>query len=162
MSKAFTSEENESSAPLLRPRRALAPGEKRYVTPEGQRMLQRALDALLAERARAAAAGRDTAELDERAKDLSRTLGELTVVEADPAQAGRVFFGAWVTLQDEDGNEVVYRLVGPDEADARAGLISVESPLARALLGKAQGEQAVVERPRGPAEYTIESVRYGS
>ena len=81
-------------------------------------------------------------------------------VEPDPAQAGRVFFGAWVTLEDEEGEIVRYRIVGPDEADAKAGLISAASPLGRALLGKEEGDTAVVERPRGPAEYTIRAVDY--
>ena len=100
------------------------------------------------------------AELEEHAAALAATLAELTVVAPDPAQAGRAFFGAWVTLEDEDGGRARYRIVGPDEADAKAGLISVDAPLARALLGKSAGDEAVVERPRGATGYTVISVEY--
>jgi transcription elongation factor GreB len=73
---------------------------------------------------------------------------------------GRAFFGAWVELEDEAGSRVRYRIVGPDEADVKAGRLSVESPLARALLGKEVGESVVVERPRGAVEYTVTQVDY--
>ena len=72
----------------------------------------------------------------------------------------RVYFGAWVMLEDEEGEETAYRIVGPDEADVKAGRLSVESPLARALLGKELGESVRVERPRGAIEYTLTRVSY--
>jgi transcription elongation GreA/GreB family factor len=65
-----------------------------------------------------------------------------------------------VTLLDENSAQVEYQIVEPEAADATARRISVESPLGRALLGKRAGDQVVVERPRGPAEYEIVSVRY--
>ncbi|MGZ3461601.1 MAG: GreA/GreB family elongation factor, partial [Archangium sp.] len=71
-----------------------------------------------------------------------------------------VYFGAWVMLEDEEGEETAYRIVGPDEADVKAGRLSVESPLARALLGKELGESVRVERPRGAIEYTLTRVSY--
>jgi transcription elongation factor GreB len=105
-------------------------------------------------------AGTRKKERERRAQQLAATLEEVRVVEPDAAQEGRVFFGAWVTLEDEEGEEVTYRVVGPDEADVKAGRLSVESPLARALLGKEVGESVQVERPRGATEYTVSQVRY--
>jgi transcription elongation factor GreB len=84
----------------------------------------------------------------------------LTVVHPEPAQAGTVYFGAQVTLEDEEGEEVTYQLVGPDETDVKAGRISIESPVARALLGRKEGDEVVVERPRGRAEYTVVRISY--
>ena len=72
----------------------------------------------------------------------------------------RVFFGAWVTVEDEDGEEATYRIVGPDESDAAAGRISVESPLAKALLGKSKDAEVTVRRPKGDTEVTIVEIRY--
>jgi transcription elongation factor GreB len=164
VSKAFT-KEDEPAETVARPPPVLAPGEKRYVTADGFRALQQELDRLAAARA----ALRGEAGFDEvaRAKELERqgetlaaTLATLTVVTPDPARADRVFFGAWVTLVDEDGGEVTYRLVGPDEADAKAGLVSVESPLAKALLGKEVGDEVTVDRPRGRLEYTVTGLAY--
>ena len=163
MSKAFTSEDSAAVAPDVRSRPRSDAGP-RYVTPEGRAALERDQERLLEERKRAAGAGTigsaQLADLDAQLAALAGTLDELTVVAPDPAQAGRAFFGAWVTLEDEDGETIRYRIVGPDEADAKAGLISAASPLGRALLGKEEGDTAVVERPRGPAEYTIKAVEY--
>lgn len=163
MSKAFTNEDAVASTPDVRSRPWAGEGP-RYVTPEGRAALERDQERLLDERKRAAAGGTigsaQLADLDAQLAALAQTLESLTVVEPDPAQAGRVFFGAWVTLEDEEGEIVRYRIVGPDEADAKAGLISAASPLGRALLGKEEGDTAVVERPRGPAEYTIRAVDY--
>jgi transcription elongation GreA/GreB family factor len=73
---------------------------------------------------------------------------------------GKVRLGARVRLEDEDGNETEYRLVTPDRADPAHGAVSVESPLGRALLGKSAGDDVIVERPRGAAEYTIVSIYF--
>jgi transcription elongation GreA/GreB family factor len=73
---------------------------------------------------------------------------------------GKVRLGARVKLEDEEGNELEYRLVTPDEADPAHGAVSVESPLGRALLGRCAGDDVTVERPRGPAGYTIVSVYF--
>jgi transcription elongation factor GreB len=94
-------------------------------------------------------------ELDRRLRFLSERMDALTVIEPKPHPAGRAFFGAWVTVEHEDGGERTYRLVGPDEFDAAQGLISVEAPLGRALLGKREGDTAVVQRPGGAAELTV-------
>ena len=67
-----------------------------------------------------------------------------------------------MTLEDESGTELCYRLVGPDESDVDRGLISVESPIGRALLGRSAGDEVVVERPAGRALYTLLEIRYES
>ncbi|HEY0839021.1 MAG TPA: transcription elongation factor GreB [Vulgatibacter sp.] len=99
-------------------------------------------------------------EIDRRIRFLSKRLDSLTVVEHSPEQEGKVFFGAWVKVEDEDGVEATYRIVGPDEFDVRARKISVESPLAKALLGKKVGDEALVARPKGEVELTILEIRY--
>lgn len=99
-------------------------------------------------------------EIDRRIRFLAKRLDALTVVISEPAQEGRVFFGAWVTLEDEDGELVTYRIVGPDEHDAKHGLISVDSPLAKAVLGRRQGDEFLVRRPAGTATYTVDAIEY--
>jgi transcription elongation factor GreB len=99
-------------------------------------------------------------ELDRRLRFLSQRMDELTVTEPRPHPSGKAFFGAWVVVEDEEGEERTYRLVGPDETDAAHGLISVEAPLGRALLGKAAGDVARVERPAGTAKVTVVAVRW--
>lgn len=165
MSKAFTKEDSAGDEGLLPSRPRSASGEKRYITPEGYQALQEELASLLGQDAGAAGlseleAGVRKRERERRVQLLGMTLEEVRVVAPEPAQEGRVFFGAWVTLEDEDGAEVSYRIVGPDEADVKAGRLSVESPLARALLGKEVGESVQVERPRGAVEYTVTQVAY--
>lgn len=97
-------------------------------------------------------------ELDRRLRELSEKMDALTVVEPRPHPDGRAFFGAWVTVEQEDGAERTYRLVGPDELDVGRGLISVDAPLGRALLGKREGDTAVVVRPAGAATFTVVAV----
>jgi len=100
-------------------------------------------------------------EIDRRVRFLSKRIDELIVVEREPEkQASRVYFGAWVTLEDERGESVRYRLVGPDEFDAGAGLISVDSPVGRALMGAEVDDEVEVMRPRGPTRYTILQIEY--
>jgi len=99
-------------------------------------------------------------EIDRRVRFLSHRLEELVVVAEPPERRDRVFFGAWVSLEDEDGEEAEYRIVGADESDARAGAISIESPMARALLGKQIGDEVTVRRPRGDGVYTVLGIRY--
>ncbi len=97
-------------------------------------------------------------ELDRRLRELSEKMDALTVVEPRPHPDGRAFFGAWVTVEQEDGAERTYRLVGPDELDLGRGHISVDAPLGRALLGKREGDTTVVVRPAGAATFTVVAV----
>jgi len=82
------------------------------------------------------------------------------VVDSRPGDESRVFFGAWVRLEDEEGNISEYRIVGPDEFDSAKGLISMDAPVARALMKKAEGDEVVVNRPKGDAVFTIVRVQY--
>jgi len=147
----------------------------RYITPEGYRRLATEHDRIwsverpriVAEVEAAAALGdrsenaeyiygkRKLRELDRRLRFLSERLDSLTVMEPQPDPRGRAFFGAWVTIEDEDGEQRTYRLVGPDELDVPAGLISVDAPLGRALLGRREGEAVTVERPAGSIELLV-------
>lgn len=100
-------------------------------------------------------------EIDRRVRFLSKRLDELQVVYPSPQQAGKVFFGAWVELEDGDSGEVVkYRIVGPDEFDPEVGAISVDSPVARALLGKALNQTVRVETPKGSRHFIVLDVSY--
>jgi transcription elongation factor GreB len=90
---------------------------------------------------------------------LQATLAALTVLGPDAAPEGQVAFGRWVTVEDEDGERATWRIVGPDEADAKRRLVSVASPLARALLGRRTGDTATVHRPRGEVELTVVQVQ---
>jgi transcription elongation factor GreB len=84
----------------------------------------------------------------------------MTVVDKPPSDRKRVFFGAWVTIEDEAGNEYHHRIVGPDEFDQAPGYISMDAPLARALMRKALDEEFSVELPGGARSYTIVAIRY--
>ena len=87
-------------------------------------------------------------EIDRRVRFLAKRIDDLVVVQLPSGQRGKVFFGAWVTLEDEQGQRLRYRLVGPDEFDVSSGLISVDSPVGRALLGREVGEEVLVEKNR--------------
>src|SRR5688500_14736634 len=100
-------------------------------------------------------------EIDRRIRFLQRRLDLCTVVEpAEQQDRSRVYFGATVTLEDEDGAVLRYQLVGSDELDARGGKISMESPIGRALLGKRVGDVIEVVRPRGEVELTLLEIAY--
>ncbi len=155
-------------------------GRKRYITAQGFRVLQQELVRLLrVERPRvtrevaAAAAQGDRSEnaeyiygkkrlreIDRRIEFMTKRVGELQIVRPDPAQAGRVFFGAYVAVEDEAGTETEYQVVGPDEFDVAAGRISMDSPLGRALLGRSPGDEITVERPKGRVTFTVIGIRY--
>lgn len=99
-------------------------------------------------------------EIDRRVRYLQKRIPDLKVVDTTPAQATRVFFGAWVEIADAAGATRTYRIVGPDEADAATGSISVDSPLARALLKREVGDAVTARLPGGESELEIVSVRY--
>ncbi len=91
---------------------------------------------------------------------LDKRLDELQVVDRQPAVTDRVYFGAQVTLEGEQGKEEVWRLVGPDEADASQGLMSIDAPRARQLLGKQLNEEVALPTPSGEALFVITSIFY--
>lgn len=100
-------------------------------------------------------------EIDRRIRFLTKRIDELTVVDSGPRkEPDRVYFGAWVTAQDEQGESIRYRLVGPDEFDAAEGRISVDSPVGRAFMGKRLADEVVVRRPKGEAVYEILAIEY--
>jgi transcription elongation factor GreB len=164
VSKAFTSEETPDAGPLVRPPPRLSPGEVRYVTPEGHASLRAEASRLATERLEAAALPETErasrlADVDARAAVVEATLATLTVLGPDATPEGRIGFGCWVTVEDEDGSRTTWRIVGPDESDPRRGLISVDSPVARALLGREVGEIVEVRRPSGAKDLEIIGVR---
>lgn len=151
-----------------------------YITPEGERALRAELHQLWkVERPRVTATVHEAAkngdrsengdyiygkrrlrEIDSRVRFLAKRLEELTVVSELPGDKGRIFFGAWVTLEDEDGGEQRYRVVGPDEFDLSQHKLSVDSPLARAMLGKRLGDELIVSTPTGERCYYVVAIDY--
>lgn len=95
-----------------------------------------------------------------RIRYLGKRLDELQVVDRLPADTDRVYFGAYVTLEDDAGEEMAIRIVGHDETDTRKRWISVDAPLARALLGKALDEDVTVAAPGGETTYVITAIDY--
>lgn len=150
-----------------------------YITVEGYRGLKEELDAMWGRRrdvvkhlSAAAAEGdrsenaeyiyrkKQLREIDRRIGYLQRRLPTLKVVDRTPSSEPHVFFGAWVTLCDESQHETCYRIVGADELDPARSWISVDSPLARALLTRQVGDEIRVDTPKGPATYWVVSVEY--
>ncbi|NRB72176.1 MAG: transcription elongation factor GreB [Xanthomonadales bacterium] len=152
-----------------------APRSSPYITSDGARALRAELQSLWREKrpevvkalAAAAAEGdrsenaeysyrkKQLGEIDRRVRYLSKRLDEVVIVETPGKEHDAVRFGAWVQLQQADGVERYYRIVGADETDARQGWISVDSPLARGLLGKEAGEQIQVQLPEGEQTFTV-------
>ncbi|MGE0325612.1 MAG: transcription elongation factor GreB [Polyangiaceae bacterium] len=99
-------------------------------------------------------------EIDRRVRFLRKRLDNCEVVETSGALLDSVRFGASVKVEDEEGEERVYTLVGPDESEPSLGYISFQSPIGRALLKKKVGDTVVVQRPAGELELTILDIRY--
>jgi transcription elongation factor GreB len=151
-----------------------------YITPDGARRLSEELGNLrsverpktVQEVADAAAQGdrsenaeyiygkRRLREIDRRMRYLTKRLESAVVVDPKTQKGDKIFFGATVEVEDEDGARRRYRIVGEDEIDSNAGRISWRSPVGRALLGKRVGEVITVRRPAGEAELEIVSMRY--
>lgn len=151
-----------------------------YITPDGQKRLSDELAYLWKVKrpqvtqavAEAAAMGdrsenaeyiygkKQLRQIDSRVRFLMKRLGEIVVVDRKPADTSTIFFGAWVELEDSEGNVVKYRIVGPDESDAETGCISIDSPMAKALLRKSEGDEVVVSRPNGTSQFVVLSVEY--
>jgi transcription elongation factor GreB len=156
------------------------PAGSKYVTPAGARRLRAELEQLWRqERPRVTQAGAAAAaqgdrsenaeyiygkrrlrEIDRRVRFLRRRLDGMVIVDQPPADPGRVFFGAWVKLEAEDGTSARYRVVGPDEFDMAPGYISMDSPLGRALLRRRIDEEVTVETPAVNRLYVIVSIEY--
>jgi transcription elongation factor GreB len=99
-------------------------------------------------------------EIDSRVRFLRKRLDGMVTVDQPPSDPKRVFFGAWVSVECEDGTESHYRIVGPDEFDRAPDYISMDSPLGRALLRKALDDEVTVELPGGPRKFVIISIDY--
>ncbi len=99
-------------------------------------------------------------EIDSRVRHLRKRLDGMVVVDQPPSDARRVFFGAWVDLEAEDGREARYRIVGPDEFDMAEGYISMDAPLARALLGKRLDDEIAVSIAGRETRYVITAIEY--
>ena len=99
-------------------------------------------------------------EIDRRIRYLQKRLPELKIVDTVPDNPRQIFFGAWVTLQDKQDEEHVYRIVGFDEFDSRTEYISMDSPLARALIKKQIDDEVVVQTPGGAVSYMVIEVQY--
>jgi transcription elongation factor GreB len=100
-------------------------------------------------------------EIDRRVRYLSKRLEALRVVDAAPSDRDAVFFGAEVTVENIDSGELaLYRIVGPDETDAQRGWISIDAPLARAMLKKRVDDEFAAVLPTGIAHFAITGIRY--
>lgn len=151
-----------------------------YITPEGEKKLRDELKYLwkvkrpqVTDAVREAAALGDRSEnaeyiygkkqlreIDRRVRYLDKRLEQLTVVHRPPSDQTRIFFGAWVTLLNEDNTEQRYRIVGADEIDLNQGLISIDTPLARALIKKEVGDEIEVRTPGGRKLYEVLAISY--
>jgi len=151
-----------------------------YITPEGARRLSEELARLrsterprvVQEVADAAAQGdrsenaeyiygkKKLREIDRRMRYLTKRLESAVVVNPQEQRGDKIFFGATVELEDEEGVHARYQIVGEDETDSKAGRISWRSPVGSALLGKKVGDVVLVRRPAGEMEYEILAVHY--
>jgi len=156
------------------------PASSKYITPEGKKRLEDELEFLwrkkrpeVTKALSAAAAEGDRSEnaeyiyrkkqlreIDSRVRFLRKRLENMKVVESIPDDTSRVFFGAWITVEDDTGSETLYRIVGPDETDFQKEYISMDSPIGRALMGKPLDAEVEVETPQGKKTLYIVSVEY--
>ncbi len=155
------------------------PKSSPYITPEGFARLQaecderwklraevtKALSAAAAEGDRSENAEyiyrkKQLREIDRRIRYLQKRLPELKIVREAPGDRERVFFGAWVHLENEDGTEIELRIVGSDELDPARNWISIDSPMARALLKRTMEEEVRVRTPQGERIYCVLAIRY--
>jgi len=99
-------------------------------------------------------------EIDRRVRYLRKRLESLKIVDYNPQQDGKVFFGAWVEIEDEEGETLTFRIVGPDEIYGRKDYISIDAPMARSLLKKEVDDEAVVNTPHGEKVWLVNAIRY--
>ncbi|MFA5983272.1 MAG: transcription elongation factor GreB [Methylococcaceae bacterium] len=155
------------------------PKSSPYITPEGYRELEAELRALWDKRklvtlaVTAAAAEGDRSEnaeyiyrkkelrgIDRRIHYLQKRLPQLNIVSEKPADQDRVFFSAWVTLETEGGSELTYRIVGADELDPKKNYISLDSPMAKALLKKTIDDEIIIKSELKQSRYYIVAIVY--
>ena len=157
-----------------------SPKSSHYITPEGRQKLAEEFDYLWRKKrpevtlalSEAAAEGdrsenaeyiyrkKQLAEIDRRVRYLSKRLEALIVVDRKPDNDNQIFFGAWIELESESGEILHYRIVGPDEFDVDKSYISMDSPVAKALMRKFEGDEIEVISPNGKTAYSILEVRY--
>jgi len=160
--------------------RAPQPPSSKYITPAGFDSLNKELDILwkvtrpeVTRIVSAAAAQGDRSEnadyiygkrrlreIDSRIHFLRKRLDHIVVVNSAPSNLDRIYFAAWIELKKSDDVIQRYRIVGPDEYDLKQNLISLDSPLAKALIGKAVGDRIVITLPNGKEEYQILKISY--
>jgi len=159
--------------------RAPQPPGTPYITPQGYEALQAELKQLwvrrtdVAKHLKAAAAEGDRSEnaeyiyrkkelgeIDRRIRYLQKRMPDLKTVDTVPDNPQQVFFGARITLENDKGETVHYRIVGPDEIDSSKGYISMDSPMAKALLKKHLDDEVTVQTPNGAVHYEIVDVKY--
>ncbi len=156
------------------------PKSSNYITPEGETALRAELRQLWkVERPQITATVHEAAkngdrsengdyiygkkrlrEIDSRVRFLTKRLENLTVVHDKPSNEQTVYFGAWVDVEDENEETTRYRIVGPDEFDLGQNKLSMDSPLAKALLGKKLGDDIVFNSPAGEREFYIAAISY--
>jgi len=157
-----------------------APPSSPYITPAGAARLREELDRLwrrerpeVVQALADAAAEGDRSEnaeyiyrkkqlggIDRRIRHLRKRLEVVKIVDRAPGDTRQVFFGAWVTLEDDQGATSRLRIVGPDEFDHAPDYVSMDSPLARALIRRCEGDELAVELPGGLREFVIVGVTY--
>lgn len=151
-----------------------------YITPEGAEALQKELHYLwkierptITDTVHEAAKNGDRSEngdyiygkkrlreIDSRVRFLSNRLDELNIVDRTPDDHEKVFFGAWVTLEDESEQEIKYRIVGPDEFNIKENKISMDSPLAKSIMGKRLDDEIRFNSPEGEKQFIIVDISY--
>ncbi len=99
-------------------------------------------------------------EIDRRVRYLSKRIEEVSAVHYSPQQEGKIYFGAWVTLENDSGEQAKYRIVGADEIAPELGYISVDSPMAKALIGKSIDDEINVNTPEGQRQWFVEEISY--
>jgi transcription elongation GreA/GreB family factor len=160
MSRAFVKEQDGAEVEQDLPELVVSP-HRNLVTPDGLEQIDaevhRLREALTG--ARAAEDGTSVARYSRDLRYWTRRRGSAEVVPP-PDDATRVRFGSTVVLQPEQGPSSTFRIVGEDEADLKLGLINISSPIARALIGKEEGDTAEVQAPSGVKRYEIIAVRY--
>ena len=154
----------------------------KYITPDGYRRLNEELQYLwktkrpaVTQSVQEAAAQGDRSEnaeyiygkkmlreIDSRIRFLSRRLDDMVVVDRLPEDQSRVFFGAWVEIENDQEQTKRFRIVGHDEIYGRLDYISIDAPMARALLKKEEGDEVVVQTPSGEAIWYVSAIRYGA